>query len=96
LDDRDLKLKALELEHEDMKDVRNTLLTIEWGVPIAVLAAAIQNGWLSSLPNFIIIGLFLYAVYRIIDDYREDYDKRLQLLRQAIRSLQVIPPPVDS
>jgi hypothetical protein len=87
LDDRDLKLKSLELEHEDVKDVRNTLLTIEWGVPIAIVGAAIQNGWLNSLPNLIMIGFLLYVANRITNDYRANYDKKLKLLRQTIRSL---------
>ncbi len=72
---------------ENYRQLRNTLLTVEYVVPIAVLGFAIQNGWLSSLPNIGIVDLFLYFVNRMIHDHRADYEKRLKLIREEITNL---------
>ena len=76
-----------ELEHEDAKDIRNALLTAEWGAPIAILAAVIPTGWLNTLLNVVGIGLFLYAIYRLIHETRADYDMRLKQKRLEIINL---------
>jgi hypothetical protein len=88
LDELELRLKALELVHEDVRDIRNALLTVEYAVPIAILGFSISSGWLSNLVNIFTVGLVLYLVNRVIHDYRTGYDVRLRGIREQIVNLR--------
>jgi hypothetical protein len=83
----ELKVKKLELEHQDLIEVRNAILFVEATIPFAILTIAISNGWIKDIWSFLVVAGFAYFMYRIFKEEQTIKDNLLEGIRNQIEDL---------
>ncbi len=87
MDELEISLRLLELEHEDLLSKREVMHTGEWGAPLGWVTTTIIAGWLRDIGSAIIIGLIALMLYYLVNDERVSLDRQLKGKRDEISKL---------
>ena len=90
-DELEVRIRKIELEYQDIIEMRNALMLAEWAVPAAIFSAlvtAIASGKLSAdwFP-LILYGIGIYVLYRAVRDERRKKDSLLVTKRAELDGL---------
>jgi len=89
LDDVDIQLRVLELEHKDYLSRREVIHYAQWGAPLGWFTGALMAGWVRDPVSFAIIGLIAWLLYDTIKEQRITYDLALEATEILIKDLPV-------
>ena len=89
MDETELHLRKLELEHDDLLSQREVWHYAQWGVPIAIITAAIYAKWITVItdPSWLIVALVAWALNIWIAGIRQQKDAELDRKRREIELL---------
>ena len=92
MDETEIRLRKLELEHDDLLSQREVWHNAQWGVPLAIFGAAIYANWISAdwIKNplsLIAVTVLTWILYIWISDIRQQKDAELDKKRHEIDSL---------
>jgi large-conductance mechanosensitive channel len=87
LSETEIKLKRLELQHDDLLSQREVWHNAQWGIPLAIFAAVIYANWIRDITSFLIVALVITYLYTLVSGVRKQKDAELDMIRREIEAL---------
>jgi len=87
LSEAEIRLRKLELTHDDVLSQREVWHNAQWGVPIAIFTAAIYANWLRDFISLLLVALLTTFLYTFVSDVRKQKDAELDMIRREIDAL---------